>query len=338
VIPERRTTASIAALIVNFRTAELTARAVRSCLDAGVRRVLVVDNGSNQSESLDQLLPLDRSGLAVLELAENLGFAGGVNRGILTLTEHHDWSHALLLNSDAVLTEAFPNAWEQGRGDGHLSFGAVARAADGEIESLGMTLHRSLIASERRTTQEPVLGPTGAFLIASRSLLADLEETSGSVLPAEFFCYAEDTDLCVRARLLGYEPEMLGSSAVAVHEGQASSAGKRSDFIFYHGIRNSIWMQLRTIPALSLALCSPWWLAAQAGIAVKALREGRLRLLCRIYFQTVRTLPHLLAQRRRIQRHRRISPRQFHALLARSFYDQSYVMDALRSLLSGRGR
>src|SRR6185503_7475539 len=71
------------------------------------------------------------------------------------------------------------------------------------IDSLGITLYKSMLASNRKSTADAYLGPTGGFAVYSRRFLEEVGRLHGYVFDPTYFCYAEDTDLCVRARLIG---------------------------------------------------------------------------------------------------------------------------------------
>lgn len=199
-----------------------------------------------------------------------------------------------------------------------------------------MTLHRSLIASERtQDSEDALLGPTGAVAVLSRDLVCELIAAHGCLMAEEFFCYAEDTDLLVRARLLAYTPHLFPfEHAIAVHAGQASSGGKDSDFVHFHGVRNSIWMALRCMPISVLVRCLPWALLAHAGIVAKGIVDKRFKLTLRIYAETYRALPRLLRERRRIQQSRRIRASECINILSRKFYDTNYVGRSLRRVFT----
>jgi len=199
------------------------------------------------------------------------------------------------------------------------------------VDSLGITLYKSLLASNRKSTGDAYLGPTGGFAIYSRRFLEATKRLYGYVFDPAYFCYAEDTDLCVRARLqkasVGYCDEI-----VAYHEGQGSNEGRYDDFILYHGIRNSIWMAWKSIPGWLLFTQLPWIAALHAGIVVRHTLQGRFRTLLRLYGDAFAGLPRVLRERRAVQQTRRVSAGEFRALIDRKFYETDYVRGAVRDL------
>ena len=85
---------SVAAVVLNYRTADQTWLAVRSLQTSFTppARIVVVDNGSNDGSA--ENLRASLTGVEVMETSRNLGFSGGCNAGIAA---------ALATNADAVL-------------------------------------------------------------------------------------------------------------------------------------------------------------------------------------------------------------------------------------------
>ena len=211
---------------------------LRACLQpllglAGVRAI-VVDNASPDG-SLEVVNDLD---VTTLQLAENNGFAHGVNAGWRSGSA----PYVLLLNPDARIDgpsiEALVAAIEE-----EPRVGAVApRIAhtDGSLDysqrrfprlrstyAQALFLHR--VFSSASWTDELIRDDaaygtrgrpdwvSGACVLVRRRAL---EELSG--LDDGFFMYCEDIDLCKRLRALGYEI-LFAPEAVVVHEGGAST-------------------------------------------------------------------------------------------------------------------
>ncbi len=96
-------------VIVHYRTPELAAEcvaALRADSPGSQARIVLVDNGSDEA-GRRLLHELGGVGVEVLEPGENLGFAGGVNRGVAACLESaspHDPIDALaILNPDVLV-------------------------------------------------------------------------------------------------------------------------------------------------------------------------------------------------------------------------------------------
>lgn len=331
--------AQAAVVLVNFNTADRSLRCVASLRAlAGRIRLIVVDSGSQPAD-----LALLREGLAVAwpqaELIAsplNIGFAAGCNRAIARCLADARVSHVLLLNNDAVATGELAqwlDAHVSGAADSDLAGGRVLKLAAGsdEIDSLGIAIYRSLLASNRLDPAEPYFGPTGGCALYSRRVLEALLREHGYLFDEAYFCYAEDTDVAARALLLGFEPRYT-DAVLARHEGQASSGGGFNDFVLYHGIRNSIWMLVKCVPASLILRRLPWIMAIHGGIVLRHGLRGKAGVVFRLYRDALAGLPGIVRKRRRVQQCRRIGVGEFARRISARFYDKGYVRNALRDL------
>ncbi|HSX59126.1 MAG TPA: glycosyltransferase [Tahibacter sp.] len=338
--------ARAAVVLVNYNTADRSLRCVASLQGLADRiRLIVVDSGSRAED-----LSLLRSGLAqawpsaeLIASPINIGFAAGCNRAIARVLDDASISHVLLLNNDAIATDAL-TTWlldhVDGRVDDDLAGGRVLKLSGEDVDSLGIAFYRSLLASNRLDMQDPYFGPTGGCALYARRVLEALQAAHGHIFDESFFCYAEDTDVAARALLLGFTPAYT-DAVLARHEGQASSGGGFNDFVLYHGIRNSLWMLLKCVPTGVILRHLPSLIAIHAGIVLRHGLRGKASVVFRLYRDALKGSLRMLRKRRRIQRERRIAPRDFARRVSVRFYDRGYVRNALRDLwaaLRGKGR
>ena len=334
----------IVAAVINFNTASLTGECVRSLLGAGIGRVLVLDNASAAEDyrRLQEAVPPGEERVRIIRSERNLGFAEGSNRLVEEALLDQGCTNVLMVNSDAVVAAAGLHVClEEMRRANHDLMGgrmvkpAVAGEAAPVVDSLGITLYKCLLASNRKSVEDAYLGPTGGFAVYSRRFLEDVKRLHGYVFDPAYFCYAEDTDLCVRARLLGCSIG-YADETVAYHAGQASTAGEYNDFILYHGIRNSIWMMAKSIPLSVLVTHVPWIIPLHCGIVLRHTLQGRWRTLLRLYGDAIAGLPRVLSERKKVQASRRISPAQFRSHIDRQFYETRFLEGAIRDLFRRR--
>jgi len=331
----------IAVAIVNYRTRAATLRCLAALMpELGVEdRVYLLDNGSGAEEA-DALRAASAAYAARLTFdasAENSGFAGGMNRLLDAILADAAVTHVLLLNSDTRATPGFLSAMTA-RLDADARIDMIAARLLGEsggVDSLGIALYRSTLASNRKRADEVLLGPTGGCALLTRRLLEDLKATHGEWFDAGFFCYAEDTDLVLRARWLGYRAA-YAPDAVVYHQGSLSSGGPDNDFVLYHGIRNSLWWLAKDAPAAWLLRSLPWFVLLHGGIVLRHLRRGRARVLWRLYRDACKGLPAMWRKRAVIRRARRVPAAAFRAWVEPHFYERDYVRRAWRELWGGR--
>ena len=324
----------IGAVVVNFNTARLTEQCVASLGGQGtLRHVIVVDCESRPSEraALDRIPQPATASLAIVDAGRNAGFAGGCNLGIERLLGLPDVDAVLLVNSDATLAggaaAALGAALDPDR-QIDLAGGRVVRSDGVTLDSMGIAMYASLLASNRMCADDRYFGPTGGCALYTRRLLERVHDAHGHVFDESYFCYAEDTDLAARALLLGYRPAYV-DQVVAEHEGQASSGGGFNDFVLYHGIRNSIWMLAKCMPLAVLVLCAPLVLALHLAICVRHALHGKAGVVWRLYRDACRGMPAILEKRRAVQRSRRIGAREFFRYLTPRFYDRGYLRRSL---------
>jgi N-acetylglucosaminyl-diphospho-decaprenol L-rhamnosyltransferase len=328
----------LAILIINYRTAQ----ACITCLDAvlaqidGDTRVLLLENGSGDGEknTLIKYAALHADQIDIEISASNLGFAGGMNLLVELALRDARIDSVLLLNSDTRPIAGFLPAMQRLLNPAtrcEMIAAHLLRPDDDTIDSLGITLYRSTLASNRRREDEILLGPTGGCALLSRRLLEDLRTAHGEYFDTDFFCYAEDTDLVIRARWLGYQPA-YAADAMVYHSGSLSSGGAGSDFVLYHGIRNSLWWLIKNAPSGWLLRSLPWFVALHAAICLRHLRRGRIRVLWRLYRDAWRGVPAMRKKRALIGATRRVPASDFSRWVEPRFYERDYVRRAWSEL------
>jgi len=332
----------IAILLINYRTLAATIRCLSALSSATPKeaRVWVLDNGSGSGE-LAQLRadatqrPVE---IEILASERNLGFAGGMNLLLRAALADRSVDQIIMLNSDTEPQPGFIPAMQACvDSDSRVEMiAAQLRNLDTHcVDSLGITLYRSTLASNRKQENQILLGPSGGCALFTRRLLEDLLAAHGEWFDESFFCYAEDTDLVLRARWLGYRAA-YARDAVVYHAGSLSSGGPGNDFVLYHGIRNSLWWLIKDAPAGWLLRSTPWFLALHLGICLRHLRRGRARVLWRLYRDAIRGIP-LMRKKRAVIRHaRRVPAREFAKCVEPRFYEPDYMRRAWRELWAAR--
>lgn len=328
-------------LIPNHGTATATLRCLRALLPETPPNayVFVLDNGSpgGDANQLAEFSALHPQKIRFIASLKNLGFAGGMNLLIGQALADPAVEQVLLLNSDTLPQPGFIGAMQARLDPATRTDMAAARMLreDGRIDSLGIALYRSTLASNRKREDEILLGPSGGCALLTRRLLEDLRATHGEWFDEDFFCYAEDTDLALRARWLGYRTA-YAADAVVHHEGSLSSGGPENDFVLYHGIRNSLWWLTKNAPAGWFLRSLPMFIALHAGIWLRHLRRGRARTLLRLYRDAIRGIPGMRRKRAIISKTRRIPAAEFAKWVEPHFYERGYVRKAWRELWRGK--
>jgi GT2 family glycosyltransferase len=284
------------------------ALAAQSCQDFDL---VVVDNGSSDGSREwlrnQKILPV-----RVVALDENRGFAGGNAAGLDVVSPAAEF--VVLLNNDTAPERDWLAA---------LVAAARAEPRRGAVASLMLTWDGALIDSAgdgirvtgrgyqrhhgRPREAAPPSGPSfsacaGAALYR-RTMLDDV-----GFLDARFFMNGEDTDLCFRARLAGWE--VWYCAEAAVRHRVSASQGCGSATSVYFNERNRIWSVVKCMPAVLF-----WKYSVIHGLellarGLAAVRQGRFVAWCRGVAAGVAGIGGFWADRRRVQRSRRVGTRE----------------------------
>ena len=232
----------ITAVVLNWRTPDLTIRCVHSLADDGVplERIVVVDNGS--ADNSFARFGEELRGAVLVRLEENVGFARGNNIGAQALPA----AAYLFVNSDAFVDR--PGSVERmRRALDDPRVGVVAPRLvneDGSLQPSVVPLTTPAVAAVRasglsrlvpnrfqprwsthwdHSESREIQAANGAVLLVRRETfdaLGGFDESS--------HMYAEDLDLCWRARRLGRAVRFV-HDARFVHLGAGSSGGDERD-------------------------------------------------------------------------------------------------------------
>lgn len=226
----------VGVVVLDHRRPEEAARAALSACQADVApRVLVVRNGPGPEVTLPP-------GIDRLDLPSNLGYAGGMNRGLARLAGE-GCDRVLLLNNDATLDEGGLRRLAEAFEDPAVAAaGPLVLRADGRVESRGMRF-------DPRWGRLRLLGhgqpPPRAAGVVSASALSGAAwmvrtrvfESLGG-LDEEYFFGFEETDWCARARAAGGRLAVV-LDATARHDG-GRSLPRASPQRLYYAARNHL--------------------------------------------------------------------------------------------------
>jgi GT2 family glycosyltransferase len=270
---------------------------------------LVVDNGSTDgtAEQVRERWPWAQ----VVALAENVGFAAGVNRGI----ERARGDYVALVNNDMELHPEFLAALVAGLDDAPGAAAATAKMLgfhdrgllDGAGDILrwsGVVLPRGRGERDHGQYDEPaeVFSACGGAALYRRAAFDEV-----GLFDEAFFAQMEDVDWGFRARLLGHGCRYV-PGAVAYHMGSMSmrTEGRPDPWFWGLPVRNGIWMWAKNYPRTALARHAHMLLAHELAGLYFALREGQARAQLGAWRAALQGLPRVWRQRREIQSSRRI--------------------------------
>jgi GT2 family glycosyltransferase len=251
----------ISVVIVNWNGKHLLTECLDSLRAQDVEdvEVVLVDNGSDDGSAsfVRERFPA----VKVLSLPENRGFAGGNNAGIGAAAG----KYIALLNND---TKADP-AWlasllreaEAAPPDVGMWAGKILSYDNpGIIDNVGLLLYpdglgrgKGRLEKDRGQYDLPgeALFPSGCAGLYRKEMLDEI-----GLFDEEFFAYADDVDIGLRARLAGWKCVYVPSARV--YHKYSSSSSAYSPFKAFLVERNRIWVLLKYYP-IEMILASPFF-------------------------------------------------------------------------------
>jgi len=238
---------AVAAVVVNHDAGEALLECVASLRAEGVSEIIVVDNASSDGSA--KALAKSDPGVELLETGKNLGYGAGANRGLDSLEAEmvlvcnpdvavHRGALATLeaaLRSDAALAIAGPRI-EEPDGTRYPS----ARRFPSYLDAAGHVLLGQIVPGNRfsRRYRMDDLDPStpmevdwvsGACFLARRRALTEL-----GGFDEAYFMYAEDVDLCWRARRAGWGVVYVPGAAVTHLQGLSTSQHPYRMLVAHH--------------------------------------------------------------------------------------------------------
>ncbi|WP_323765902.1 glycosyltransferase family 2 protein [Marinovum sp.] len=239
-------------ILLNYRTAEMCARAARAAVTAmeGLdAELVIVDNASGDGSFAalrDMVAEAGWPHVRVVDAGRNGGFGAGNNHGIRAgRSDGLAPEYVYILNPDAfpepdaihVLTnwlDAHPKTGIAGsliRNEAGAQEYTAFRfpTAAGEFEGasrfgpISRLLRRSRVPLDLPQQAQPVDWLAGASMMLRREMLDQI-----GLFDETFFLYFEETDLCRRAARAGWQTDYLPQSQV-MHIGSVSTGMKRWD-------------------------------------------------------------------------------------------------------------
>jgi len=207
--------------IVNYRTTELAVRAIRAAHQASpTARLVVVDNASDPASA--ELLRQQELA-EVLALEENRGYGAALNAG----TSGASAPFLLLLNADVAINAAalqrFSDHFQRLEGLGIVAPRLLSDDGTPQPSCRRFPTHTSLLWSRQSPLSHFSAYARGRYVLPEPSAFTLTDVVAGACMAIRreiwqelggmderFFLFAEDTDLCYRAKqagwLVGYDP------------------------------------------------------------------------------------------------------------------------------------
>ena len=305
---------------------------LRACLESVQNQreisfeVIVVDNGSSDG-SADLA---ETFGARVIRNAENRGFCAANNQGIAAA----GGELIALLNNDAEAEPGWLAALASAfsRPDVGMAASKILVYEDpARIDKVGHLIYpdgqnrgRGTGALDRGQfdSVEECLWPDGCAAMYRKSML---DEIGG--FDEDFFAYADDAELGLRARIAGWKCIYVPAAVVRHHRGATLglASARRLELIERNRVLLAVklfpWSLLWLNPIYYAARLFTGWRAAQRSIGEAALYPGMrgrwtiARSLLRGDLQALRFIPLMLKKRASVRRMSKLNPRAVRRLI-----------------------
>ena len=334
--PPREPPAMVSILIVTYHSATT----IKDCLLSLQEQtftdfeVIVVDNNStdNTKKMIDSVNKGLSYPIATFYLTENLGFAGGNQYAF----ERAHGNLIALLNPDTVaernwlgeISEAMISRVEVGICASQLvarDTGLIDAAGDGYSTSL-----KGIKQGEGRPRGEfnkhrYIFGACAGASLYRRAMLEEI-----GFFDKDFFLIHEDTDLNMRAQLMGWKAFYVPTAVVYHRVG--SSIGVMSDIAVYYALRNTELVRIKNIPAALLLRYSLLLLVfAFLEFFYFALLHRKISLYAKAKMAALRMVPETLKKRTSIQKSKKTTNRHLVTMLTPVF-DRQIITTKVRKL------
>ena len=333
----------VAVVVLNYKGIEDTVTCISSLSKQTYSdfTIVAVENGSHDgsAEKFKELEKQYGDKLVTLYNNKNLGFDGGVNTGIRWALER-DYEYTALFNNDAAADpkwlESLINAATAHKSG--ITTGLLLHGDGKTIDSTGDWYSKWGLPFPRNRGDKTVDAPNSGF-VTGASGGASLYDTKMlrqiGLFDEDFFAYYEDVDISLRAQLAGWKVYYT-KDAVAYHNQGSTASRMASGFAVYQTFKNLPLVYIKNVPLgvllpIGLRFYVAYWLmlgnAIKRGAGGAALRGALVSIVL-----GVKKIP----ARWHIQRHKKISTRDFRKLLWDDLPPDQTGLRKLRKVFIGR--
>lgn len=268
----------VSVVIISYNS-NATLPRVLDCLAAQTFRdfdVILIDNASRDRPAA--LIAGRPYPVSYTEMADNLGFAGGMNAGLAACHA----PYLVALNPDAfpepTWLEMLVAAADQN--PGIAAFGSLQLSAENAEMIDGFGDHYLVTGQAwrgRTLPPAPAAAGTPEFCFGVCAAAALYRTTTLRAIGGfdeRYFCFYEDVDVAFRLRLAGHQCAVI-RAAVVRHVGGASFDGL-SDFADRLTARNEWWTLIKNMPMRVLIFAAPMFVLIQIASAIRGRHSARV--------------------------------------------------------------
>lgn len=272
--------------------------------------IIVVDNAS--SDDSVSYIRQNFPDVFIVENTSNLGFSEGNNIGV----KKAKGELLFFLNTDTIVDKKclkiMVDAMTADKSIGLINPKILCMDDKKYINCTGGIYHPWGVALDRGFMERDVgqynkleevdYGMAAALLLRKRVF----EESGG--FDKDFFAYAEDVNMSITSRLLGYKIIYL-PSAIVYHKG-SGSFGRGNPRRVFLMTRNILWIMVQNYELKNLILYVPIYVLMRIFISILYLIIGKTSLFFAIFQGLVAAfmfIPKMFVKRKKIQKRRKFS-------------------------------
>lgn len=307
----------ISIIIVNWNGRKWLKR----CLDSLAAQtykdyeIIFVDN--NSQDGSVKFVKKNYPFVNIVLSSSNLGFAGGNNLGY----KHSHGEYVLLLNNDTWVEPGFlskfRSAFDRIPNLGSVQSKLILMDNPSKLDVVGSYwtnsthLYHYGLGKDGSLAEYneplPVFSNKGASMLISRKAIERV-----GLFDDDFWCYYEETDLCHRLWLAGYECWYY-PDAVAHHALGGTSLQFDNAFIQFHNFKNKLLSFLKNFSLPTLLIVLPIYLMVNIALSFFWLAARKPRHCLALYQSFGWNIGHFgetLRKRKRIQKYRKRTDQQ----------------------------
>lgn len=279
--------------------------------------IIVFDNASTDNSVQIMTHYTDRFDLRIIQSQTNIGFAGACNRALATARA----PFIFLLNNDAEITGGFEDALRFliDHPEVAVCQGPLL-AEDGQhIDSVGSLIARFGFLHHLHAGQPIVQIPESRNIFSVKGAAAFVRKSALGTLglfDESAFAYFEESDLCWRLQVSGWDVMYLRDLPPVLHLGGFSAMRLSTDLCEYHSFKNRFRSILKNAEFKTLLTMVPLHAGITFAACVEGLVNGSFRRtvnVSRAAAWNVRNLKETLVLRKMVQNERRRSDRDIFA-------------------------
>jgi len=276
-------------------------------------KVIIVDNNSKDG-SVDYIKKNFPEATLIVS-KKNTGFAGGNNIGIKeALKDNPDY--IFMLNQDTVCDEKCLEilARQALRTDNLFACQPLIMCWPKKnlIQTSGNKMHFlgfGYSGDYKKELNDDILKKLGknfSYLSGAAMFINVDALNKVGLLDEDYFLYHEDTDICLRAKFLGYKLKLI-PEAIVYHKYTEAISKNR----WFWSERNRLLCLLKFYKLPTLILLFPFWVFMELGILGYSLVNGWFWTKIKSFSSSLVKIPKILRKRHKIQKTRKISDKKF---------------------------